>query len=146
MLGIGTILSGIFGGWRIYAIVGAAVAAAALFGYVEHVRADAATSRAALSSANATINETTFVLDNANTQIAKLQASNAANEAALVWSQETQAKVAQALSAAQEKVNVIPVPKDCQGLDARDRAALDGVRGIIGYAAGSHPSGKASHR
>ena len=126
-----TILGAVFSSWRIYMLLGLAVAAAALFGYIMYLRADAASAYAALSAAEATINEEKSVIEMDAATITNLQAERAADEAALRSVATSTAQLNASLSSIKDQINAIPEPKTCQLLDPRDRAAVDGVRRLV---------------
>ena len=134
------ILGAVFSSFRIYLLIGTALAAAALFAYVEYLRADAANARAALSTAEATINEATNVINQDAATIDDLQKLRALDQKTLVAVQQRTLALAQSEADIKEAINAIPEPKTCQALDPRDRAAIDGVRRLLAAPAAAHPN------
>ena len=128
MLGIGTILSGIFSSAKIYLLIGVAFIAVCGLAYIEHLYARSYKAEAALSSAEATLNESKAVIDQDAAAIAELKKINTANQAALRASAITAENLVYEYAAIKDAINAIPQPKTCQALDARDRAVLDGLR------------------
>ena len=128
------LLGSVFSSARIYLYVGLAVAALALFAYVEHLRAETANAHASLATAQATITEARATLDTDNATIVTLQMTNKITQDTLEEAQHQTLAVQQALAQAEKDLANVPEPKTCQSLDARDRAAISGVRGILGSA------------
>jgi len=126
------VLGAIFSSARIYVILGALALVGAAFGYVMYLRAEASNARSSLASVQATVNEQSSVLEQNRKALVDLQAIRAADESALRQAAKASETITAQLGDIKGAINAIPLPKTCQALDPRDRAAVDGVRRIIG--------------
>lgn len=99
-------------------------------GYALYERSEAADARASSATLSATVNEQGATLAlNAKTLV-DLQHMREIDEAVIVDQSNRSAVVQASLSKAEVKVSHVKVT-DCQTPDARDLAALDGLRNIV---------------
>ncbi len=121
-------------------VLGAMVLLAAVstgFGLWE--RSKAADARAQVATQTATINEQRATLAIDARTIAELERIKDLDETVIAETASRETAVQKTLVQAETKVNHVEVPTDCQGADARDAAALDGLRAILGATAAVDP-------
>ena len=111
------------------------VLAAASGGYGLYERSQAADARAWTATQSATINEQQATIDADAAAYAELARIKDLDETVIAHTANATASVQSALATAETKVIHVKVPADCQSADARDLAALDGVRRVLAAAA-----------
>ena len=129
-------LLAVFSGVRIYLIVGLLLAAAAIVSYIFFLKADAANAHAALASTQAVVSVQNAALDEDKNAIAQLQQDKVVAEAAQAAVQSAVVSIGRQVSATQLEASHAKVDAKCQALDPRDLSVIDGVRKLIGPAAG----------
>lgn len=121
-------LGSIFSSFRIYLYIGIAVAGLLLFAYVQTLRQEVA-------AAGGTVQVQAAALATNQQTILSLQNARATDQMALGEAYDLAAKTQKALTQAEQEIANAPKDDAKCGLTARDRAAIDGVRGIIGSGA-----------
>lgn len=118
-------LGSVFSSFRIWLYLGIAVAGLLLFAYIQTLRRDVA-------AAGGTVQVQAAALATNQQTIVSLQNARATDQMALGEAYDLAAKTQKALTAAEQEIASAPKDDAKCGLSPRDRAAIDGVRRILG--------------
>lgn len=118
-------LGSVFSSFRIWLYVGIAVAGLLLFAYIQTLRQEVAASGGIIQVQSAALATNQQSID-------KLTQERQTDQMALGEAYDLADKTQKALTAAEQEIANAPKDDAKCGLSPRDRAAIDGVRGIIG--------------
>lgn len=121
-------LGSVFSSFRIWLYVGIAVAGLLLFAYIQTLRQEVAASGGIIQVQSAALATNQQSID-------KLTQERQTDQMALGEAYDLADKTQKALTAAEQEIANAPKDDTKCGLSPRDRAAIDGVRRILGAGA-----------